>query len=105
MSIMILYDYSFEINTLNNEFGVINNILKLNYMNLMLISEYILKIISSSKIQLNNNNNLYNNFLLLKLYNIIDIYRKNGGFQNDFIEIKPYSVINDLDMSNVEKIS
>jgi Dullard-like phosphatase family protein len=102
---MILYDYSFEINTLNNEFGVINNILKLNYMNLMLISEYILKIISSSKIQLNNNNNLYNNFLLLKLYNIIDIYRKNGGFQNDFIEIKPYSVINDLDMSNVEKIS
>ena len=105
MSIMVIYDYSFEINTLNNEFSVINNILKLNYMNLMLISEYTLKIISSSKVQINSNNNLYNNFVLLKLYNIIDIYRKKGGFQNDFIEIKPFSVANDLDISNVEKIS
>ena len=105
ISIIILYDYSFEINSLKNEFVVINNILKLNYMNLMLISEHTLKIISSSKNHLNNNNSLGNNFLIVKLYNIIDLFRKRGGFQNDFIEIKPYSVANDLDMSNIEKIS
>ena len=105
ISIIILYDYSFEINSLKNEFVVINNILKLNYMNLMLISEHILKIISSSSNHLNNNNSLGNNFLIVKLYNIIDLFRKRGGFQNDFIEIKPYSVANDLDMSNIEKIS
>ena len=105
MSIIILYDYSFEINTLKNEFVVINNILKLNYMNLMLISEHTLKIISSPKMQMNNNNNLYNNFLILKLYNIIDLFRKRGGFNNDFIEIKSFTLINDLDMTNIEKIS
>ena len=107
ISIMILYDYSFEINTLKNDFIVINNILKLNYMNLMLIAEHTLKIITSSKIQLNNNNNnnLFNNFLIVKLYNIIDMFRKRGGFQNDFIEMKPFPVVNDLDMSNIEKIS
>ena len=105
VSIIILYDYSFEINALKNEFMVINNILKLNYMNLMLISEHTLKIITSSKIQLNNNNSLYNNFLILKLYNIIDLFRKRGGFQNDFIEIKPYTFMNDIDMSSTEKIS
>ena len=107
MSIMILYDYSFEINTLKNDFIAINNILKLNYMNLMLIAEHTLKIKTSSKIQLNNNNNnnLFNNFLIIKLYNIIDIFRKSGGFQNNFIVMKPFGIVNDLDMSNVEQIS
>ena len=106
MSIMILYDYSFEIKCLKNDYNAINNILKLNYMNLMLISEHILKMITSSKSQINNNNsNVYNNFLILKLYNIIDVFRRKGGFQNDFIEIKPFITVNDLDISNVEKIS
>ena len=104
MSIMILYDFSFEINALKNEFISINNILKLNYMNLMLISEHTLKIVSSSKNQINNNN-YYNNFTILKLYNLIDTFRKNGGFQNDFIEITPQSIANDLEMTNLEKIS
>ena len=103
MSLIILYDYSFEIKCLKNDFNSINNILKLNYMNLMLISDHILKMITSSKSAINNNNsNIYNNFLILKLFNIIDIFKKKGGFQNDFIEMKPFL---DLDMSNVEKIS
>ena len=33
------------------------------------------------------------------------MFRKRGGFQNDFIEMKPFPVVNDLDMSNIEKIS
>ena len=105
MSVIILYDYSFEINVLKNDFMILNNIFKLNYMNLMLISEHTLKMIISSKVQLNNQNNLYNNFLIIKLYNIIDIFRNKGGFENDFIEFKSPLTINDLDMSNVEKIS
>ena len=105
MSIIILYDYSFEIKCLKNDFNSINNILKLNYMNLMLISEHILTMITSKSQINNNNNNVYNNFLILKLYNIIDIFRKKGGFQNDFIEMKPFLLVNDLDMTNVEKIS
>lgn len=105
MSVIILYDYSFEINVLKNDFVILNNIFKLNYMNLMLISEHTLKMVISSKVQLNNQNNMYNNFLILKLYNIIDIFRNKGGFENDFIEFKSPLTINDLDMSNVEKIS
>ena len=105
MSVIILYDYSFEMNALKNEFVVINNLLKLNYMNLMLISEHILKMVTTYKAQINNANSLYNNFLILKLYKIIEIFRKKGGFENDFVEIKPFLVVNDLDMSNVEKIS
>ena len=105
MSVIILYDYSFEINVLKNDFVILNNIFKLNYMNLMLISEHTLKMVISSKVQLNNQNNLYNNFLIIKLYNIIDIFRNKGGFENDFIEFKSPLTINDLDMSNVEKIS
>ena len=105
MSVIILYDYSFEINVLKNDFVILNNIFKLNYMNLMLISEHTLKMVISSKVQLNNQNNLYNNFLILKLYNIIDIFRNKGGFENDFIEFKSPLTVNDLDMSNVEKIS
>ena len=105
ISIMILYDYSFEIKSLKNDYNVINNILKLNYMNLMLISEHTLKIVTSSKSQINNNSSMYNNFLILKLYNIIDIFRKKGGFQNDYFDMKPFLLVNDLEMSNVEKIS
>ena len=104
MSIMILYDFSFEIGALKNEYISINNILKLNYMNLMLISEHALKIVSSSKNQINNNS-FFNNFAILKLYNLIDTFRKKGGFQNDFIEITPQSIANDLEMTNLEKIS
>ena len=105
ISIMILYDYSFEIKSLKNDYNIINSILKLNYMNLMLISEHTLKIVMPSKSQINTNSNLYNNFIILKLYNLIDVFRKKGGFQNDSIDMKPFLLVNDIEMSNVEKIS
>ena len=105
MSIMLLYDYCFEISAIKNDFNLFNNILKLNYSNLMLIAEHTLQIISSSGAQLNNIHILYNNFLILKLYNIIEIFRKKGGFKKDFVENNPALIPNELDMPRIEKIS
>ena len=47
ISVMICYDFSFEIEVLNNEFSILIDILSLNHRNLIIIYEHILSIISS----------------------------------------------------------
>jgi hypothetical protein len=47
MSIMICYDFSFDIKILNNSFSVCDELLKLNHQNLISIFEHILTKISS----------------------------------------------------------
>ena len=47
MSIMICYEFSFDINCLNSAFPILDDLLKLNHTNLMLIYEHILTKIST----------------------------------------------------------
>ena len=47
ISVMICYDFSFEIQVLNNEFSILIDILTLNHRNLIIIFEHILSKISS----------------------------------------------------------
>ena len=47
ISVMICYDFSFEIEVLNNEFSILIDILSLNHRNLIIIYEHILSKISS----------------------------------------------------------
>ena len=47
ISVMICYDFSFEIEILNNEFSILIDILTLNHRNLIIIYEHILSKISS----------------------------------------------------------
>ena len=47
ISVMVCYDFSFEIEILNNEFSILIDILTLNHRNLIIIYEHILSKISS----------------------------------------------------------
>ena len=47
ISVMICYDFSFEIDILNNEYSILIDILNLNHRNLIIIYEHILSKISS----------------------------------------------------------
>ena len=47
ISVMICYDFSFEIDILNNEFSILIDILTLNHRNLIIIYEHIMSKISS----------------------------------------------------------
>ena len=65
ISVMICYDFSFEIDILNGEFSILEDILNLNHRNLMIIYEHILSKISSeskTNIWVLKLNNLINNF-------------------------------------------
>ena len=65
ISVMICYDFSFEINVLNNEFSILIDILTLNHRNLIIIYEHILSKISSdsmSNIWVYKLKQLVNNF-------------------------------------------
>ena len=87
ISIMLCYDYSFEKEIFIKANAFLIKILKLNHKNLILINEYILKIISKDSLTIN---------WVLKLSAII----KESNF-NDFTN----KLFNKYNMSIVEKIS
>ena len=87
ISIMLCYDYSFEKEIFIKAIVFLIKILKLNHKNLILISEYILKIISKDSLTIN---------WVLKLSAII----KESNF-NDFTN----KLFNEYNMPIVEKIS
>ena len=87
MSIMLCYDYSFEKEIFIKAIVFLIKILKLNHKNLILISEYILKIISKDSLTIN---------WVLKLSAIV-----NESNYNDFTN----KLFNEYNMPIVEKIS
>ena len=88
MSVMICYDYSFEIDILKGDYSIIEEILNYNHKNLIIIFEHILsKISSESK----------SNPWVFKLNNLIDNYNKLNS-DNDYITNKNRQI------SSVDKI-
>ena len=88
MSIMLCYVYSSELEILSKTNKFLFKILKLNYMNLMIICEHILNKIS---------NESQNNIWVLKLKYIISIFKYDC---NEYNKIKEYN-----NMSLVEKVN
>ena len=89
ISIMICYDYSYEIDILNGDFSILEDILSFNHQNLIIIFEHILsKISSESK----------SNIWVHKLRNLIDIFNKKN------INNLEYNKAKDRHMSPVDKI-
>ena len=71
-SVIICYDYSFEINLMNKTYMTLLNVIKLNYNNLIIMYEHILsKISKESK----------NNIQVKKLSNIINSYKKKESLK------------------------
>ena len=67
ISVMICYDFSFEIQILNNEYSILIDILTLNHRNLIIIFEHILSKISSES--------MYNPWVF-KLKQMVNIFKK-----------------------------
>ena len=89
MSIMICYDFSFDINILNNAYSVLDELLKLNHQNLIIIFEHILTKISSDS---------RDNIWVFKLHGLVN--SSKNSLHND-----KYSSINEYSMTPVEKIN
>ena len=89
MSIMICYDFSFDMTILNNAYSVLDELLKLNHQNLIIIFEHILSKISSDS---------RDNVWVFKLHGIVNT-SKNSIYNNE------YSSINEYSMTPVEKIT
>jgi Dullard-like phosphatase family protein len=89
MSIMICYDFSFDMTILNNAYSVLDELLKLNHQNLIIIFEHILSKISSDS---------RDNIWVFKLHGIVNT-SKNSIYNNE------YSSINEYSMTPVEKIT
>ena len=87
MSIMICYDYSFELDLLNKIYTTLSDILKLNYKNLILICEHILSRITKESLS---------NIWVLKLSTIV-----NASNYNDYNQF----LMNGYNMTIVERIS
>ena len=86
ISIMICYDYSYEINILKGDYSLLEEILKLSNKILMIIYEHILsKVSSESK----------SNIWVFKLRNLLNNFNKSNN--NDYFKIS-------TQMSPVEKI-
>ena len=88
MSVMICYDYSFEIYILKGDYSFLEDILELNHKNLIIIYEHIL-----SKISLENKSNTW----VLKLQNYIDNFNKT--YDNN-----EYNIYKGRVISSIEKI-
>ncbi len=85
---MLCYEFSFESEVLNNEYSVLEDILKLNRKNLIIIYEHILtKVSSESK----------NNLWVVKLSHLVN------SFNN--IDDSDYTTIGGYKMTLVEKVS
>ena len=89
MSIMICYDFSFDMTILNNAYSVLDELLKLNHQNLIIIFEHILSKISSDS---------RDNVWVFKLHGIVNS-SKNSIYNSE------YSSINEYSMTPVEKIT
>ena len=88
MSVLICYDCSFDIETLNSVFSVLKDLLNLNHKNLMLIYEHIL-----SKISTESRENIW----VLKLLNIVNSSKNS--------DLNDYNTLNGYSMTLVEKIN
>ena len=88
MSIIICYDFSFDMNVLNDAYSVLDELLKLNHQNLIIIFEHILTKVSSDS---------RDNIWVFKLHGIVNT-SKNSIRNNKF------SSVNDYSMSPVERI-
>ena len=86
MSIMLCYDYSFQMNIMNKIYMTLSDILKLNYKNLMLICEHILSKITKESLS---------NIWVLKLSTIV-----NASNYNDYNQL----LLNGYNMTIVERI-
>jgi Dullard-like phosphatase family protein len=86
---MICYDFSFDMAILNNAYSVLDELLKLNHQNLIIIFEHILSKISSDS---------RDNIWVFKLHGIVNT-SKNSIYNNEFSSINEYS------MTPVEKIT
>ena len=87
MSIMLCYDYSYEIDLLNKVYATLSDILKLNYKNLILICEHILSKITKESLS---------NIWVLKLSTIV-----NASNFNDYNQF----LLGGYNMTIVERIS
>jgi Dullard-like phosphatase family protein len=88
ISVMICYDFSFEMDILKNEYSILTDILDLNHRNLMIICEHILsKISSESKA----------NLWVLKLHQLVNNFNKNDNYE--------YTPMNGRQLNSVEKIN
>ena len=88
ISVMICYDFSFEMDVLKNEYSILDDILQLNHRNLIIIYEHILsKISSESK----------SNPWVFKLRQLINNFNKKDDFE--------YTPVNGRQLSKVEKIN
>ena len=74
ISVMICYDFSYEIEVLNGEFSILNDILSLNHRNLIIIYEHILSKISSESMS---------NIWVFKLKKIVNNFKNLDT--NDYI--------------------
>ena len=74
ISIMICYDYSFENEFLEKSYSILENLLKLNYNNLIIICQHILSKIS---------NESKNNIWVKKLSNVINSYKEIDKINNN----------------------
>ena len=90
MSIMICYEFSFDMNILNNSYSVLDEILKLNHQNLIIIFEHILTKVSSDS---------RDNIWVFKLHDIVNKSKNSIYNNNDYLSINEYT------MSPVEKIT
>ena len=89
MSIMISYDFSFDIKIINNSYSILDELLKLNHQNLIIIFEHILTKISSDS---------RDNIWVFRLNTIVNS-SKNSKYNDK------YSTINEYSMSPAEKIN
>ena len=88
ISVMICYDFSFEMDILNNEYSILTDILDLNHRNLMIICEHIL-----SKISSESKSNLW----VLKLHQLVNNFNKTDNYE--------YTSMNGRQLNSVEKIN
>ena len=86
MSVLIIYDYSFNIDIMNNSYQIFDNILKLNRESLILIFKYIL-----TKISADNKDNIW----IFKLNDLI-----NSNLNMDRIEYKKMSIVEIISNNN-----
>ena len=86
---MISYDFSFDIKIINNSYSILDELLKLNHQNLIIIFEHILTKISSDS---------RDNIWVFRLNTIVNS-SKNSKYNDK------YSTINEYSMSPAEKIN
>ena len=87
MSVMICYDYSFELEVLKGEYSLIEDIIKFNHKNLIIIYEHIL-----SKVSAESKSNVW----VFKLQELINNYNKLNS-DNDYVTNKKNREISPID--------